>query len=254
MTATSRRVVTSRGRASATPTRAPFGPPNPVYEAVEALLPPARPRRGARRHARVEPARRPDRAGRPRHRQAEPRLLEEPAPEDHGREARRLQHARLAPPARARLRAPRRRPARAGARRRLAGRGLRDREGRRPARHLRRHRSPRRPRAMTSISSTCAISGSRRCSRSTTCAASAARGTSACSSARRLPGDPRGLPGRRSRRASSFFAGAGAPRRGALRFHRSHYATPVPHHTGSGTSTAFPRRCSTRMSSSTSPS
>ncbi|WP_044986925.1 DUF362 domain-containing protein [Sorangium cellulosum] len=48
---------------------------------------------------------------------------------------------------------------------------------------------------------------------------------------RPLPGDPRGYRvvdlGR-----DSFFAGAGAPRPGALRFHRSHYATPVPHHTG----------------------
>ncbi|AUX26501.1 hypothetical protein SOCEGT47_070700 [Sorangium cellulosum] len=48
---------------------------------------------------------------------------------------------------------------------------------------------------------------------------------------RPLPGDPAGYRvvdlGR-----DSFFALAGAPRPDALRFHRSHYATPVPHHTG----------------------
>jgi uncharacterized protein (DUF362 family) len=46
----------------------------------------------------------------------------------------------------------------------------------------------------------------------------------------RLPGDPRGYRvvdvGR-----SSFFARGDAPRFGKLRFHRSHYETPVPHHT-----------------------
>ncbi|MFS8067989.1 MAG: DUF362 domain-containing protein [Byssovorax sp.] len=47
---------------------------------------------------------------------------------------------------------------------------------------------------------------------------------------RRLPGDPRGYRvidlGQ-----SSFFADSTAPPLRALRFHRSHYATPVPHHT-----------------------
>ncbi|HVY48899.1 MAG TPA: DUF362 domain-containing protein, partial [Minicystis sp.] len=48
---------------------------------------------------------------------------------------------------------------------------------------------------------------------------------------RRLPGDPRGYRvvdlGERS-----FFARPGAPPGRRLRFHRSHYETPVPHHTG----------------------
>jgi uncharacterized protein (DUF362 family) len=47
---------------------------------------------------------------------------------------------------------------------------------------------------------------------------------------RRLPGDPRGYRtidlGHKS-----FFAAPGAPPPAALRFHRSHYRTPVPHHT-----------------------
>lgn len=47
---------------------------------------------------------------------------------------------------------------------------------------------------------------------------------------RRLPGDPRGYRvvdlGR-----SSFFADGAAPSPRGLRFHRSHYTTPVPHHT-----------------------
>jgi uncharacterized protein (DUF362 family) len=47
---------------------------------------------------------------------------------------------------------------------------------------------------------------------------------------RRLPGDPRGYRlidlGR-----SSAFAAPEAPPLSSLRFHRSHYATPVPHHT-----------------------
>jgi uncharacterized protein (DUF362 family) len=48
---------------------------------------------------------------------------------------------------------------------------------------------------------------------------------------RPLPGDPRGYRvvdvGR-----ESFFARRDAPREKALRFHRSHYETPVPHHNG----------------------
>jgi uncharacterized protein (DUF362 family) len=48
---------------------------------------------------------------------------------------------------------------------------------------------------------------------------------------RRLPGDPRGYRvvdlG-----AASRFEDRGAPPGDRLRFHRSHYATPVPHHTG----------------------
>jgi uncharacterized protein (DUF362 family) len=47
---------------------------------------------------------------------------------------------------------------------------------------------------------------------------------------RRLSGDPRGYRVIDLGRSSSF-AGGGAPRPGALRFHRSHYETPVPHHT-----------------------
>lgn len=57
---------------------------------------------------------------------------------------------------------------------------------------------------------------------------------------RRLPGDPRGYRvidlGR-----DSFFAGAGAPRPGALRFHRSHYTTPVPHHSEQRHEYSIPR-------------
>jgi uncharacterized protein (DUF362 family) len=47
---------------------------------------------------------------------------------------------------------------------------------------------------------------------------------------RRLPGDPGGYRVVDLRDAS-FFARPGAPPGRALRFHRSHYETPVPHHT-----------------------
>ena len=57
---------------------------------------------------------------------------------------------------------------------------------------------------------------------------------------RTMPGDPRGYRvvdlGR-----ESFFARAGAPAPAALRFHRSHYATPVPHHTAVRNEYSIPR-------------
>ena len=46
---------------------------------------------------------------------------------------------------------------------------------------------------------------------------------------RRMAGDPRGYL-RVDLGRDSFFSAAGAPRPDRLRFHRSHYQTPVPHH------------------------
>jgi uncharacterized protein (DUF362 family) len=57
---------------------------------------------------------------------------------------------------------------------------------------------------------------------------------------RRLPGDPRGYRVVDLGRSSSF-ADSRAPRQSALRFHRSHYQTPVPHHTEQRNEYSIPR-------------
>lgn len=100
----------------------------------------ARPR--PRRDPRVEPPRQSRHARRPGGHQAEPRLVEKSAPEGHGNEARRLEHARLALAADRRLRPQGRRTARSSAGRRCSRGGLRGRESRGTARHLRRDRAP----------------------------------------------------------------------------------------------------------------
>lgn len=57
---------------------------------------------------------------------------------------------------------------------------------------------------------------------------------------RRLPGDPRGYR-TIDLGAQSAFASDGAPPGEKLRFHRSHYTTPVPHHTRGKHEYSFPQ-------------
>ena len=194
-------------------------------------VPRARPRRGARRHARVEPARRSDRAGRPRGRQAQPRLVEELHEKIARREAGRARArtarccarsstTRCAPPARA-------------ARSRVVDTPVEGCELEKVAGPLGICAVDRAPAAPQGHDVDFVDLRHFRVAphlRSTTCAASAARGTSGLLVRARLPGDPRGYRVVDLARAS-LFAEADAPPRPRLRFHRSHYddAGAAPH-------------------------